>query len=62
MRTIVIVTMPMTLHGVFVSVAILVIAAIVVSLIILTVRKRSKIVTRSDLLLKANNGCLPNLI
>ena len=60
MRTFVIATIPMTLHVVIVAVAISVIEAIVVSLLMLALRRRSRIVTSYDLLLKSNRGCIPN--
>ena len=55
MMTLVIVMMSMTLRGVIVAVANPVIAAIAVSTE--TIRKRSRIVMLSDLLLSASHGC-----
>ena len=62
MRTLVIVMMPMTFHGGIVTVEISVIAAIVVTIFMSALRKRSRIVTSYNLLLKSNHGCLLNQI
>ena len=62
LATRVIVMMPMLFHGGIVAVAISVIAAIVVPLVMSALRKRSRIVTRYDLLLESNHGLLLNEI
>ena len=61
-RTSFLVTIPMTLHDFIVAIAIPVIGEIDGPLLISARRKRSKIVTCYDLLLKINNGCLLNEI
>ena len=58
MRTLVVMMMSMTLRGVIAAVAIPAIAAIVVPVLMSALRKRRRIETRYDLLLKTNHGCL----
>ena len=58
MRTLVVMMMSMTLRGVIAAVAIPVIAAIVVPALMSALRKRRRIETRYDLLLKKLHGCL----
>ena len=55
-RKLVILTKLMTLHGVIVPVAIPVIATIAVYLLMSALRKRSRIVTCYELLLRTNHG------
>ena len=57
-RTLVVMMMSMTLRGVIAAVAIPVIAAIVVPELMSALRKRRRIETSYDLLLKTNHGCL----
>ena len=62
MRALVILMMPMTIHGIIVAAAITVVAVILVPLFMSALRKSSRIATCYDLLLETYQGCRINAI